>query len=204
MKKETFDRWTEAHHDLLEEIRLEAHRLHDSVNQHYGGELPYGYHLDMVAGAVMEYGYEVCSREEDILPMLFGAWFHDSIEDARQTYNDVRRTALRFMDAEQALMATEIVYALTNEKGRTRAERADERYYQGIRQTPYAPLIKLADRLANISFSCRSTDEANCRMRRVYRQELPHFLSSIHSPSPDPRLHFPQEMAERITGLVNP
>ena len=79
--------------------------------------------------------------------MFFGAYYHDSIEDARLTYNDVIRIAKRWMDDEQALIATEIVYALTNDKGRTRAERAGEKYYQGIRETAFAPFVKLSDRL---------------------------------------------------------
>ena len=40
------------------------------------------------------------------------------------------------------------MYALTNEKGRTRAERAGVKYYEGIRAVPYAPMVKLADRMA--------------------------------------------------------
>jgi len=68
------------------------------------------------------------------VPLFFGGYYHDSIEDARLTYNDVMKVARNMMTEEQALMATEIVYALTNEKGRTRAERAGEKYYQGIRE----------------------------------------------------------------------
>ena len=70
------------------------------------------------------------------------------------TYNDVKKVAGSMLTEEQALMATEIVYALTNDKGRSRAERAGEKYYQGIRETPYAPFVKLCDRLANITYSC--------------------------------------------------
>ena len=59
------------------------------------------------------------------------------------------------LDEAQAFMAAEIVYALTNEKGRTRAERAGVKYYEGIRAVPYAPMVKLADRMANVRFSLR-------------------------------------------------
>ena len=34
--------------EQIERIRESAHELHRSVNQTYGDELPYGYHLDMV------------------------------------------------------------------------------------------------------------------------------------------------------------
>ena len=127
----------------LAEIKESAHALHEHVNQHYDKEHPYGFHLDMVAASVFKYGHLVCQDERDVLPLFFGAYYHDSIEDARQTYNDVNKTAHRWMGDRQSYMAAEIVYALTNDKGRTRAERAGEKYYQGIRETPYAPFVKL-------------------------------------------------------------
>lgn len=108
-------------------------------------------------------------------------------------------------------MAAEIVYALTNDKGRTRAERAGEKYYQGIRETPYAPFVKLADRLANITYSFTHTNEANNHMKGVYAQELPHFLQTItvHSTSSaqdnsdDIRFTLPQAMIEEINFIVH-
>ena len=134
--------------------------------------------------------------------MVFGAYYHDSIEDARQTYNDVTRTARQWMDDEQAHMAAEIVYALTNDKGRTRAERAGEHYYQGIRQTPYAPMVKLADRLANMTYSCECIDEDNTHMREVYRRELDHFLAGITDDTDDVRFSLPSPMLTRLRELV--
>ena len=182
----------------IETIRQSAHDLHQSVNQSYGDDLPYGYHLDMVVEGIRQFGHLVCVREEDVLPLFFGGYYHDSIEDARLTYNDVMHTARQYMTEEQALMATEIVYALTNDKGRNRSERAGEKYYEGIRTTPYAPFVKLCDRMANITFSCSGTDAVNRHMRDVYRQEEPHFLSSINPHSDDPRLLVPREMVFKL------
>lgn len=198
MTQDTFRRFLAAHESVIGQIKDSAHRLHDSVNQHYDGVHPYSLHLDMVADSVYRYGYIVCVGDEDVLPLLFGAYFHDSIEDARLTYNDVMKIARKYMGREQALMATEIVYALTNDKGRTRAERAGEKYYQGIRETPYAPFVKLADRLANITYSCTHDNNANRHMREVYRQELPHFLANINVESDDPRMKLPQVMIDLI------
>ena len=202
MKREEFEAAKTALHDVLERIRESAHSLHESVGQHYDGDKPYSFHLDMVAQGVSDYGYVVCQDREDILPIFFGAWYHDSIEDARLTYNAVKRTARSFMNGKQALMATEIVYALTNEKGRTRAERANERYYQGIRLTPYAPFVKLCDRMANISYSYSNTDRVNIHMRRVYAQELPHFLEAIRTETDDPRMGLPEEMIQQINYII--
>lgn len=194
---------------LIMQIRTMAHDLHKSVNQTYGGHLPYGYHLDMVATAVSSYGHLVCASEQDVLPMLFGAFFHDSIEDARVTYNDVLKVARGVMSNEQALMATEIVYALTNDKGRNRAERAGEKYYAGIRSTPYAPFVKLCDRMANVVFSCSDSDEYNDRMKEIYKKEMPHFLKAI-SPlaadeehAADARFSVPSELVEKMMGCLS-
>ena len=98
----------------------------------------------------------------------------------------------------KALMAAEIVYALTNDKGRTRAERAGERYYKGIRETPYAPFVKLADRRANFTYSCRKAGSANEHMRKVYQQELPHFLEAINPHSSDLRFALPEVMVKEL------
>ena len=195
MTKEEYQTFQEKYRKSIEEIRLAAHELHQSVNESYGDNLPYGFHLDMVVEGISNYGHLVCAREEDVVPLFFGGYYHDSIEDARQTYNDVMRTALRWMTEEQALMATEIVYAMTNDKGRTRAERAGEKYYEGIRQTPYAPFVKLCDRLANVTYSCSvDTGRDGSRMREVYKREMPHFLPSLSSDSDDPRLQIPFEV----------
>ena len=202
MDKQTFDQWVKDHQREVNEIRQAAHDLHASVNQTYDGDKPYGLHLDMVAATVYEYGYMVCDDESDLLPLLFGAYFHDSIEDARLTYNDVTAYARRWMDERQALTAAEIVYALTNDKGRTRAERAGERYYQGIRETPYAPFVKLADRRANITYSCKGQGEANAHMREVYKNELPHFLEAINAPSSDIRFSLPDVVINEIMSVI--
>ena len=183
----------------IKEIRKAAHNLHDQVNQTYDDTHPYGYHLDMVAECVFRFGHAVCQREEDVLPLFFAAYFHDSIEDARQTYNDVMKTAKRLMYESQAEIATEIVYALTNEKGRTREERAGDRYYRGIRLTPYAPFLKLCDRFANYTYSCQGADGFNSHMAQVYRKEMPHFLQEIKTQSSDPRFQIPSEMTRLLT-----
>jgi hypothetical protein len=100
-------------------------------------------------------------------------------------------------------MATEIVYALTNDKGRTRAERAGEKYYRGIRETPYAPFTKLAYRLANITYSSAGNNAANQHMKSVYRKELPHFMEAISTNNEDLRFALPQQMIDEIEKLIS-
>ncbi len=202
MTYQEFQACVEKHRPDIEEVRECAHMLHESVNQQYDKKHPYGFHLDMVADSVFKYGHLICQSEHDVVPLFFGAFYHDSIEDARMSYNDVTKAARLFMDEEQAYMAAEMVYALTNDKGRTRAERAGERYYQGIRETPYAPFLKLADRLANTTYSFTHCNKENVHMKEVYREEMPHFLEAIDAHSDDPRLGLPQEMIDDIYKLL--
>jgi len=203
MKQEIFEDYCREHSAAITEIRDAASNLHESVNQWYDGTLPYGHHLCMVADAAMAYGGEVIETKEDILPVIFGAYFHDSIEDARLTYNDVIKIAKQYMTDEQALTATEIVYALTNDKGRTRAERAGEKYYEGIRATPYAPLIKLCDRYANMTYSFNGTDESNLHMREVYAREWQHFISSITAQTGDIRFLLPKLLIKEVEKMID-
>lgn len=202
MEKKHFQDVLQTLAPIIEKIKMRAHALHDSVAQTYGASLPYSVHLDAVAGYTAEYAWEVCARDEDIAPIMFGAYFHDSIEDARLTYNNVQKIAGEYLSEEQAVMAAEIAYALTNEKGRTRAERANEKYYQGIRTTPYAPLVKMADRLANTAFSANGGITSSPRMHELYKQEMPHFIASVAAPTNDPRCAVPTSMITAINSLL--
>lgn len=196
---DTLDRLGEQ----IEAIRQAAHKLHADVNQTYDHTHPYGFHLDMVADNVRKFGAEAVATPDDVAAVMFGAYFHDSIEDARLTYNNVLKLAQKLVGEGKAELATEIVYALTNEKGRNRAERADERYYAGIRATPYAPMVKLADRLANTEYSCRYSNDANRAMCTVYSDEMPHFLASIAGEQVlDRRLSMPSAMLMALEKVI--
>ena len=187
---------------IINEIRNDAHALHASVNHAYDRIRPYGFHLDMVVNWVRKYIEEVCVSEQDILPIYFAAYYHDSIEDARLSYNDVMKIAKEVMDEEQAYLATEIVYALTNEKGRNRAERANEKYFAGIREIPYAPFVKLADRLANTSYAFSKGTADSLRMSKVYREELPGFLDALKVEGTDVRFSLPAAMVEDLWEVI--
>ena len=202
MDKSSFQSLIKANTATILAIRDAAWRLHESVNQKYDEHLPYGYHLNMVADAVMRWGNSVVTDESDILPLIFGAYFHDGIEDARLSYNDVVREASGFMNDDQARTAAEIVYALTNEKGRTRADRASDRYYEGIRSTPFAPFVKLCDRYANTLHSHSDLLSNHQRMLRIYSGEWQHFIEMIDAKSDDARFSLPADMVAEIEKLI--
>lgn len=204
MEKMTFDTFIKANAQVIDEIRNAACTLHESVGQTYDGCLPYGHHLSMVAETAINFGHEVMGDESDILPIVFAAYFHDSIEDARLTYNNVVSIAGRFMNSKQAITAAEIVYALTNDKGRTRSERAGEHYYAGIRETPFAPFMKLCDRYANMTHSFSGTNESNHHMHKVYESEWPHFIQAITvNNNTDGRLTLPPGLIREVERLIS-
>lgn len=198
MDRERFDFLLE--NPEFERYRRLAYEIHENVNQFYDEVHPYGMHLDMVAFWAKKYAHKILEDENDFSPLFFGVYFHDTIEDARLTYSDILKIAeANGMDAGQAHCAAEIVYALTNDKGRTRAERAGEKYYEGIRNTPYAPFVKACDRLANYSYSRnKCTSGVNSKMYEVYRKEMPHFISAITADTADRRFLVPQELIEEF------
>lgn len=187
MIRKDFIAFVETNRKWLEGIQQAAFEMHDRVNQLYGGFLPYGFHLKLTASYVSRYGHLVAETELDILILYAAAYLHDTLEDTRLTYNDIVRFVRDFRVEGITLPDTyyrmitlqvpEIVYALTNEKGRTREERANEAYYKGIRETRFAPFIKMCDRLANLKFTVMFVFANN--MFDVYKREYPHFIQSI-------------------------
>jgi (p)ppGpp synthase/HD superfamily hydrolase len=94
-------------------------------------------------------------------------WGHDLIEDCRVSYNDVKN--------KLGQEAADIVYAVSNEKGKTRAERANDKYYEGIRNTPGAVFVKLCDRIANVQYSKMTKS----RMFEMYKKENDNFITKL-------------------------
>lgn len=144
-----------------------ASRCHQETNHSYDGK-PYTFHLQMVS--------DVATRHIHLLPevmieTVFAAiWAHDTIEDCRRTYNDVRK--------ELGTVVADIVYAVTNEKGKNRDERANDKYYAGIMNTPFAAFVKICDRIANMEYSLMQRS----RMGKRYVDELPHFINKTWMP----------------------
>lgn len=138
-------------------------KQHADTNHMYDNYIPYEFHLRMVSTIALKNMDMIPDRNDgetsfrdDIFLAALG---HDLIEDTRVTYNDVK-TVL-------GTTATEIIYALTNEKGRNRKERANDKYYEGIRNTEGAVFVKLCDRLANVHYSLMT----GSTMFQMYKKE---------------------------------
>ena len=170
--------------DLVLRARAFAIMAHRETNHTYGDEkVCYSYHLQETFDIGLKYIYLVPVSMRGVV--LASLWLHDTIEDCRVNYSKIKE-----IFGEQV---AEIVFALTNNKGRTRAERADERYYHGIKAIPLADFCKICDRLANVTYSSRSRG----RMFQKYKKENREFLMKIWNPEyTDMYLH--------LRNLLNP
>lgn len=143
-----------------------AIEAHNATNHTYDNK-PYSVHLVTVTNIAQQYLHLI--PYEHRKEVLAACWLHDTIEDCRLTYNDLKK--------EFGETVAEIVYAVTNDKGKTRSERAGDKYYEGIRRTPYASFVKLCDRWANIQYSVQT----NSKMLSVYEKEHNHFIEQVLS-----------------------
>jgi (p)ppGpp synthase/HD superfamily hydrolase len=148
----------------------------------YDTYLPYEFHLRMVVNVyekfkhVLDSGIEYGTGDRVVNPVLqlsvkhvvkLACWGHDLIEDTRVSYNDVKEAL--------GEGAADIINAVTNEKGKNRKERANDKYYEGIRNTPGAVFVKLCDRIANIQYSKMT----GSRMFEMYKKENGDFMSRL-------------------------
>lgn len=141
-------------------------KQHEDTNHKYDKYISYEFHLRMVVEVAKKF-QNLITYSKDLDAVMLGAWGHDLIEDTRVSYNDVK--------LELGEMAADIIYACTNEKGKNRKERANHKYYDGIRTTPYAVFVKLCDRIANVQYSKMS----GSRMFEMYRKENPDFMAQL-------------------------
>lgn len=164
----------------MKEWCIEQHR---NTNHYYDQYLPYEFHLRMVVQVYKEFKHllpeGLLTREESVYHNRFetidetqtaielACWGHDLIEDTRVSYNDVK--------SKLGENAADIIYAVTNEKGKNRSERANVKYYQGIRETPGAVFVKLCDRIANVQYSYMTKS----RMFEMYQKENEKFIKLL-------------------------
>lgn len=172
----------------MEKFRQFIYNQHDVVcNQKYGDILPYSLHLKCVEAQGMKfinligdeyvenpdnYRAHPVSLKEIVIHALIA---HDAIEDARLTYNDIVEKA-ELDNFIASKIVADIVYCVTDEKGKNRSERKNAKYYKELRQYRLAIFVKLADLAANTLFS-KMTGSS---MYAKYKEEFPHFKQEVY------------------------
>ena len=163
---------------MLTEIREYAKKTHNDVNHRYDDN-EYVYHLDMVFDAMMDIISDAAGLNsfESIVILITSCYTHDLIEDCRVTYNDLIKDLMNICNVPEteAIAIAELTYAVTNEKGKSRKERANDKYYSDMRQVKYATVLKVADRIANVRYS----KQTNSSMKDKYFDEMPGFIEKI-------------------------
>jgi (p)ppGpp synthase/HD superfamily hydrolase len=130
-------------HKFVKKIRHYSIKTHNAVNHKYGKNSNYSVHLDMVGDFGETYLYLL--PEDKQIYAHAGCFAHDRIEDCRETYNDL----VKYCGVDVA----DIVYAVTDEKGKTREERKSKKLYNEMLYNTEAVFVKLCDRLANLKYS---------------------------------------------------
>lgn len=122
----------------------EIYKIHDiDCNQKYDKVLLYSTHLKSVvyhAKVFIDY-----INDEDKDDVLIAAAGHDLIEDARLTYNDILLNYNK--------KVADIIYCCTDEKGKTREERHNEKYYNELKENRLAVYVKICDLISNVNYS---------------------------------------------------
>ena len=168
---------------VVDSIINDFYYIHDEeCNQKYDC-FKYSYHLISVVNIMSKYApIDLGYMTYNVYKIAAAA--HDAIEDARMTYNDIVKLIkskfesynIDYKNFEQfPYKVADIVYALTDEKGKNRTERHSVKYWEGIENTDGAAFIKCCDRLANIEYSISK----GSRMLDVYKKEYHEFLSHI-------------------------
>jgi (p)ppGpp synthase/HD superfamily hydrolase len=157
---------------------------HRKINHLYTGFLPYEFHLKMAMNVYEEWKYLLDDeidyftgekykgvRGDETVTLRSCCYYatagHDLLEDCHLSYSDI--------SIKLGQETAEIIFAVTNEKGKTRQEKANDKYYNGIRNTKGAVFVKLCDRIANVQYSKMTKS----RMYEMYKDENPHFLEQL-------------------------
>jgi (p)ppGpp synthase/HD superfamily hydrolase len=89
--------------NLVEISKNYAYKCHQDTN-HFYGDKPYSFHLDMVVSVEFRFIHLIPEPKRDIV--ISAGYCHDTFEDCRQTYNDIKKAT----NEEIA----DIVYAVSN------------------------------------------------------------------------------------------
>jgi len=174
----------------MKEIIEKIYHQHDVVcNQKYGDNLPYSFHLKAVEAQGEKFIHLIENTQIEnpdnyrsysvslLYIVRIALSGHDLLEDARLSYNDIKNLVCKeFGNTIAEEILAEIIYCLTDEKGKNRAERKNEKYYNELKENKLAIFVKLADIAANTLYS-KLTGSS---MYEKYKKEFPAFKEKVY------------------------
>lgn len=125
----------------------------------YGEGFPYTKHLNDVYNVLVTFGL---FKEQ----LLVVAWLHDTIEDTMVVYEDI--------EGEFGTMIANLTYLVTDKRGRNRKERQVKTYPE-LAQDHYARLVKLGDRIANMTMTMHDSQGKFS----MYEKEYTYFKETL-------------------------
>lgn len=141
------------------------YHLHDvECNQKYAKNLPYSFHLSAVAAQAELFQHHIPNNPVLNIATWVGIYGHDSIEDARLTFNNIVE--------EFGLFAAEIIFLCTEDKGRKRAERKAVGWYEELMVNDLAVFVKLCDIIANVKFSILTNSDMFSKYKSEYHGKV--------------------------------
>lgn len=146
---------------------IEAFAIQKHAGQKYGTE-DYIVHLRAVSQVIRRFGYEFSPTELELL--LEGAYLHDTLEDTATTREELMELFGTYV--------SDLVYAVSDEQGKTRKERKAKTYPK-IASNSLAIALKLADRIANVE-SCIATKSS---LLDMYKREHDEFKKHLQTGS---------------------
>ena len=168
----------------MKKFRDFIYNQHDVVcNQKYANVLPYSFHLGSVEAQFNKFerllpcDLAINNNTNDTF-FRAACIAHDAIEDARLTHADIVEAVRKYLGGSftDCLMVADIVFCVTDEKGKIRGERKNDKYYAELKKNKYAIFIKLADLAANTLFS-KLTGSS---MYDKYKKEWPDFKEKLY------------------------
>lgn len=149
---------------IVERAKSFAINIHSQYCSEYDGK-PYYVHLNKIINIANIYIDLIPVEQRD--NVLAACWLHDTMEDCSVKYyklHEIFNTTI-----------ADIVYAVTDDKGKTRKDRHSERYYDELLTTPFALFVKLCDRIANVEYSI----DKNSNKIKMYRKEQDEFIQNL-------------------------
>jgi len=123
------------------------------------GIYPYSFHLNQVYNCLKYFGIT-----DPII--LAAAWLHDSLEDTELMYEDIHE----HFGKEVA----DLIFLVTDKRGKNRKER-QEKTYPDIALDQRARILKIADRIANMTQSQHEQE----KMWLMYNKEYNYFKATL-------------------------
>lgn len=157
-------------------------KTHSDHNHFYAGYLPYQFHLEMVIKVANDYKtvWDNISPKINNIPFFAAECAcaaHDMLENIPElSYNNINSKCSLCFPFFTSKIIAEMVFAVTDDKGRNRKERHSERFWEGLKTTPGAVFVKLCDRIANVRFGILVGSD----MVKMYKKEYAEFVEKLY------------------------